>query len=266
VAQSPGLKTEHYSKDGLSFEYSEGWSLSEKSSELAQHLLLTREGSSARIMILAYRYLVISPEQLAEHRRDVTELYINQTTKLLQTDGGSVKREDSQLKVGKYTATGLRLQGTSNRESTTAEIYSFLGKLRFINLAYIRADRESPQDDPAWTTLLNSLEVATPLIGSREQGGMGQEFPEKYLEGRALSLPYPSYPPAAISNHIAGVVLVRVIVDENGNVSDVYAASGPPALIAASKTAALRARFTPTVIAGQPVRVTGTITYRFVPR
>ena len=53
-AQSPSA-AEHFSKDGISFDYPTGWSLSDKSSEQLQHLILTRAGSSVLIMVVAQR-------------------------------------------------------------------------------------------------------------------------------------------------------------------------------------------------------------------
>lgn len=263
LAQPSGSATQIYAAGGIGFEYGQEWKLADKSTPVAQHLLLKRDGSSALIMVLAYRTLIVSPEQLAAARREVTEVFVDEATRKL---GGNatVKREDAELKVGIDQALGTRLHGTISQETATAEIYSYVAKLRFITLAYIRPDREGSQVDPAWTTLLHTFKVDIPLIGSKEQGGLGQEFPEEYLQGRALSLPRPEYPFAARSNHISGTVIVKVIVDENGSVATVSSASGPPVLAKAAVKAAYGARFKPTQIAGQPVRVTGVITYKFV--
>jgi TonB family protein len=84
------------------------------------------------------------------------------------------------------------------------------------------------------------------------------------LNGTAISLPRPSYPEAARAARAEGVVPVRVVIDEAGNVLRACALSGPPLLIRESELAALRAKFSPTKIAGVPVKVTGVINYRFI--
>lgn len=85
------------------------------------------------------------------------------------------------------------------------------------------------------------------------------------LNGKALSLPQPPYPSIARTAKASGTVVVQVLVDENGNVVSAHALSGHPLLQAASVAAARTAKFSPTKLAGQPVKVEGTITYRFEP-
>jgi protein TonB len=84
------------------------------------------------------------------------------------------------------------------------------------------------------------------------------------LNGKATSLPQPTYPPAAAAVRAEGMVTVQVTVDGNGNVIAAKAVSGHPLLQAAAVEAARRAEFPPTVLAGNPVKVSGVITYKFV--
>ncbi len=84
------------------------------------------------------------------------------------------------------------------------------------------------------------------------------------LNGKAISLPIPEYPAAAKAAGASGTVVVRVLIDEQGNVISAQVVSGPPALHQASVNAALQAKFSPTILVGEPVQVTGIITYNFV--
>jgi len=84
------------------------------------------------------------------------------------------------------------------------------------------------------------------------------------LNGKAISLPKPAYPPIARAAHASGTVVVQVLIDENGNVVSAKALSGHPLLQAVSVNAARQARFSPTKLSGQPVKVTGVIQYNFV--
>jgi TonB family protein len=85
------------------------------------------------------------------------------------------------------------------------------------------------------------------------------------LNGKALSLPKPAYPPVAKAAKASGTVVVQVLVDEAGNVIDAHAVSGHPLLQAACIAAAHEAKFSPTKLSGQRVRVSGVITYSFAP-
>jgi periplasmic protein TonB len=84
------------------------------------------------------------------------------------------------------------------------------------------------------------------------------------LNGKAISLPKPAYPPIARAAHAAGTVVVQVLIDENGNVVSAKAVSGHPLLQAVAVGAARQAKFSPTKLSGQPVKVTGVIQYNFV--
>jgi protein TonB len=84
------------------------------------------------------------------------------------------------------------------------------------------------------------------------------------LNGKAISLPKPTYPPIARQAHASGTVVVQVTIDENGSVISAHAVSGHPLLQAVAVAAARGARFSPTKLSGQPVKVTGVITYNFV--
>jgi periplasmic protein TonB len=84
------------------------------------------------------------------------------------------------------------------------------------------------------------------------------------LNGKAISLPKPGYPAIAKAAHASGTVVVQVLIDENGNVVSANAVSGHPLLIQAAVSAARSAKFSPTKLSGQPVKVTGVIQYNFV--
>src|ERR1700752_114244 len=84
------------------------------------------------------------------------------------------------------------------------------------------------------------------------------------LNCKAISLPKPAYPPIARAAHASGTVVVQVLIDENGNVVSAHAVSGHPLLQAVAVGAARQARFSPTKLSGQPVKVTGVIQYNFV--
>lgn len=83
------------------------------------------------------------------------------------------------------------------------------------------------------------------------------------LNGKATSLPQPTYPPIARAAHASGTVTVQVLVDEEGKVLTARAVSGHPLLQGAAAAAARQARFTPTKLSGQPVKVSGVVIYNF---
>ncbi|MBA3514798.1 MAG: energy transducer TonB [Pyrinomonadaceae bacterium] len=83
------------------------------------------------------------------------------------------------------------------------------------------------------------------------------------LNGMALFLPAPAYPDAAKRMRVAGTVMVEVMIGEDGRVISAEAKGGPVTLREVAVHAAQRARFSPTKLSGQPVKVSGSITYKF---
>ena len=86
----------------------------------------------------------------------------------------------------------------------------------------------------------------------------------KILNSQALVLPKPKYPPLAIQIRLQGTVQVQVLIDEGGKVISAKALGGHPMLITEATRAAFQARFSPTTINDQPVKVSGVIIYNFV--
>ena len=84
------------------------------------------------------------------------------------------------------------------------------------------------------------------------------------ITGLALSLPKPTYPPIARQARANGPVNVQVLIDETGKVISAKAVAGHPLLMAAAQQAAYGARFSPTKLGDQAVKVSGVITYNFV--
>jgi TonB family protein len=84
------------------------------------------------------------------------------------------------------------------------------------------------------------------------------------LNGKAISKPAPEYPAMAKAARAQGTVVVQIVVGEDGRVMSASAVSGHPLLQQAAVAAARQARFSPTTLSGQPVKVSGVITYNFV--
>jgi protein TonB len=91
-----------------------------------------------------------------------------------------------------------------------------------------------------------------------------QTVSSRVLVSKAVNLPQPPYPQIAKQAGVHGAVNVQILIDEDGKVISAHAVNGSAMLIRAAEDAARRARFTPTVLNNQPVKVQGVITYNFV--
>lgn len=89
-------------------------------------------------------------------------------------------------------------------------------------------------------------------------------LPSEILVGKAISKPSPQYPTIAKAAGVQGPVVVQVLIDEQGRVVSAKVTSGHPLLQQAALQTAYRWKFSPTVLTGTPVKVTGVVTYNFV--
>ncbi len=86
------------------------------------------------------------------------------------------------------------------------------------------------------------------------------------VSGRATNLPKPAYPKEARKVKAAGTINVTVLIDENGKI--ILAKAVCPSnvdLAESAEQAAFASSFTPTLLSGKPVKVTGVIVYNFIP-
>jgi TonB family protein len=74
-------------------------------------------------------------------------------------------------------------------------------------------------------------------------------------EARLLSSVLPEYPLAARQGHVEGDVVVRMVVDKGGNVSDMKVVSGPLILRQAALVALHHWKYEPSTVDGHPIPV-----------
>lgn len=166
-----------------------------------------------------------------------------------------------------------------------------------LGVSYLRSNRsldaidplrEAVRLKPSWAEPYNNLGVAYIKSGDRQRALEQHEILKSrnaelanrmqgiietpgrivvggVLNGKAISLPRPNYPPVARSAHASGAVQVQVTIDEEGRVVEAKAISGHPLLQVEAVNAAREARFSPTKIEGMPDKVKGVIIYNFLP-
>ena len=114
-----------------------------------------------------------------------------------------------------------------------------------------------PDDEPPPVEVKKATPTPKPAPPKIVSGGV--------VNGKATNLVKPPYPAAARAVRAAGAVNVQVTIDESGNVISASAVSGHPLLRASAVAAARSSKFSPTMLSGQAVKVTGVIVYNFVP-
>lgn len=265
-AQSAGPKLNQFAAGGISFDYPDGYLVTDESNSEAQQLKLTRRGSSVQLTIVMSKGLVLRADLPAAIEKS-TEPLIKQVARALGEDKNPLERTSIKTPVGPKEAEGVRLRSSGSSKRTGEVIWLRLG-LRLISMALVRSDVDESSGSQLWQTIGSSLRVEPPVILAMKAEEMPTQKPitEGVLNGKALTLPQPTYPPLARAAHISGTVRVQVLIDEQGNVKSAHAIDGHPLLQSVCVAVAHQAKFSPTLLEGEPVKVTGVITYNFVAR
>jgi len=106
-----------------------------------------------------------------------------------------------------------------------------------------------------------ALAAQTPKV--TEKPGLLKSVELGSLVAQAVKMVMPVYPLVAKQSKATGQVMVQIMLDEKGNVTDAKAASGPSILRGASEEAARRSKFKPAFVANEAVKATGFIVYNF---
>ncbi len=85
----------------------------------------------------------------------------------------------------------------------------------------------------------------------------------KLQESKLIKRVEPVYPELARRTGVSGVVILKVIVDEEGNVATVTVLQGHPLLNDEAVRAVAQWKYSPTVLNGEPVQVMATVTVIF---
>ena len=133
------------------------------------------------------------------------------------------------------------------------------------------SDPSQPGDSDSRTSGAGNAGRSNPVITVREtppselvQQPVTRVIRKKIINSEAISLPKPPYPQMAKQMRIQGTVSVQVLIDETGKVVSAKAISGSPFLVSEAQKAAYQARFSPTFLGDQRVKVSGVITYNFL--
>ena len=118
--------------------------------------------------------------------------------------------------------------------------------------------------------LSKEFSIKKPVIGDEQLKTNAADEKVREVRGgivnsKAINLVKPVYPMEARAKRASGAVNVQVTIDEEGNVVYACALSGAKELQRGSEIAAYQSKFSPTLLEGKPVKVTGVIVYNYVP-
>ncbi|MEP6818651.1 MAG: energy transducer TonB [bacterium] len=260
--------TKHYEKDGVAFDYPANWTVIESNALKLQTVTISPGPGATQIVVIRSGGLTSACDFDAERDKVTSALIKRLATVIHASDALHGARVTT--KVGSDNIEGSQLHGLIDDKPALGDVYFGRMNHQFVSLAYVRKIDDELADS-AWSAVRTSLKLKLGVItvlGSEDSSSSQRQSQQQLitggvLNGRAISLPRPDYPMIARQAHASGTVVVQVTIDESGDIIAAHAVSGHPLLQAASVAAARAAKFSPTKLCGEPVKVTGVITYNF---
>jgi hypothetical protein len=161
-----GAQMSKFSDAGVTFQYPEAWTLTDKSTEENQHLVLELKGTAAQIMVLVERTPSTKPGERTSALSVRTTAFADIMTKELEKVGTTVQRSEVTTDVGGVTAQGLKLRAAPGNQPGSIEVYSLVLGGRIVMLTLLRPDTEAAVATPGWAAVRSSLRVGASTASS----------------------------------------------------------------------------------------------------
>jgi TonB family protein len=212
-------------------------------------------------------------ERLLEYRKDGRQIYVQYSKDSPTAIRMQVIYSPPSMRSEVLAKEQLPQAADVSRANKKGLLEEYFGHARYIVLTYETGSQSQVSQVGYYSREL--FESATPELtqnssppsqpATANQKTNSPPISGGALNGSAVSLPQPVYPPGAGAK-VSGTVTVRVTVDESGQVVSATAVSGHLLLRGAAEAAARLAKFNPRFLSGQPVKVIGTLTYEFSPQ
>ena len=157
IAQTP----KNFSKNDLSFDYPDGWTLTDDSNDDAQQLTLTKANTDVQIRVFVHKGR-IAPEKLPDAKKAFIDPYIAATVKQFVAMGAKPEQVPDSSEIGGVKADGVSINASLGGETGAAKIYWALVGQRVVVLTIFGPDDQTTKLAPAWDLVRTSLKINDP--------------------------------------------------------------------------------------------------------
>lgn len=157
-AQTP---PKNFAKDNLSFDYPDGWTLTDDSNGDAQQLTLSRADSDSQIRVFVHRGR-ITTEKFPDAKKGFIDPYVAATAKQFVAMGAKPEQAPDTTEIGGAPAEGVKISASLGGEPGAAKIYWVLVGQRVAVLTFFGPDAQTKKLAPAWDLVRSSLKVVDP--------------------------------------------------------------------------------------------------------
>jgi hypothetical protein len=156
-----GQTPKNFAKDGLSFDYPEGWMLTDDSNDDLQQFTLTKSNSDVQIRLFVHKGR-ISEEKLPDAKKAFIDPYVAGTAKQFVQMGAKPEQSPDVSEIGGVKADGVAIKASLGGEPGAAKIYWALVGQRVAVLTLFGPDQQTKQHASTWDLVRNSLKIADP--------------------------------------------------------------------------------------------------------
>lgn len=150
-----------FEKDGVSFEYAAGWSVTDDSNSDAQQLNLARADSDLSIGVFVHKGR-ISADKFAEAKKSLVDPYVAARVKQFVQMGLKPEQSPITSDIAGIKADGTRISAVLGGDPGGASIYWALIGQRVVILTMFGPDSDAKKLAASWDLVRNSLKVIDP--------------------------------------------------------------------------------------------------------
>ena len=158
-SQTPSADTQHFEKDGLSFDYPAGWQINDQSTKQIQIIQVMRGDGYAELRVRVPREWLKTPQKEAEAKRIIQDRYVEQFVDNVQQGGLHPTRAAATTEIAGGTAEGVKIRALLGNESGGLDSFYRIVSDRFVQLSQIGSERDMAKSSPAWDMIRNSIKV-----------------------------------------------------------------------------------------------------------
>lgn len=154
--------SQHFAKEGLSFDYPSGWGIDEsKTTGQMQYLTLSRENYAA-IIVRSPRALIDTPEKEAHAKKLVQDGFVDAWAKNFEANGAKPERSTVASEIGGGPAECTRLSALLGGEPGRVDVCWRVIEKRMVQVAIVGSTRDITRTTATWDAIRNSVKIEPP--------------------------------------------------------------------------------------------------------
>jgi hypothetical protein len=162
ISYGQDQKGKQYDKNGLSFDYAEGWMvLTDRSSADSQELSIADPETDAQVLIILMKKRVESKDPMADLKKQSVEPWLARMVQGYENNGIKVQREAAASEIAGQSAEGARLAFELDGQKGIGEAFWTVLDKRLLLTYFLRPERTAKKATVGWDLIRKSIKLET---------------------------------------------------------------------------------------------------------